>query len=46
MKRSHIYKALRIYNDINAIARGKGGRRLMRRLAGRYTGRGLGRLFR
>ena len=31
--------------DVNAIQQGKVGRRAARRVAGKATGRGLGRLF-
>ncbi|MEI3596735.1 MULTISPECIES: hypothetical protein [unclassified Oceanobacillus] len=40
-----IYKLLRISNDMNAIRRGKIGKRLGRRLLGKITGKGIGRLF-
>lgn len=43
-KRS-IYKALKYSNDINAIQKGKVGRRVGRRVAGKATGRLFGRLF-
>lgn len=43
--RRNMYKLLRIMNDINAIAKGKGGKRIMRRLFGKVSGRGIGRLF-
>lgn len=45
MKKSTIYKMLRISNDINAIRRGKFGKRIMRRMAGRLTGRKIGGWF-
>lgn len=45
IKKKHIYKALRISNDINAIRRGKVGKRIKRRVAGKATGRGIGKLF-
>ena len=45
MKKSTIYKILRISNDINAIMKGKGLQRLGRRLGGRYTSKGLNNLF-
>lgn len=40
------YKALRISNDINAIRKGKIGKRIGRRVTGRMTGKGIGKLFR
>lgn len=43
--KSKIYKALRISNDINAIMKGKAGKRIMRRLAGKLSGKGIGRMF-
>lgn len=43
--RSALYKVARILGDVNAVKRGKPGKRVARRLAGRATGRGLGRLF-
>lgn len=39
------YKALRTHGDINAIRRGRVGRRIGRRMAGRLTGRLFRRLF-
>ena len=41
--KSAIYKLLRIWNDINAVYRGKVGRRIARRIAGRITGKAMGR---
>lgn len=41
----NIYKALRISNDINAIRRGKVGKRIQRRVAGRVTGKGMRKWF-
>ena len=43
--KSFIYKALAISNDINAIKKGRAGRRLLRRLYGRGTGRLARKLF-
>lgn len=43
--RSVLYKTARVLGDVNAVKRGKVGKRLARRAAGRMTGRGLGRLF-
>lgn len=45
MKRM-IYKLLRISNDMNAIRRGKVGKRIGRRVAGKVTGKAIRRLFR
>lgn len=44
--KSTIYKALRISNDLNAIKRGKVGKRIGRRITGKATGKGIGKLFR
>lgn len=40
-----IYKLLRISNDMNAIKKGKVGKRVGRRFAGRLSGKGIRRLF-
>lgn len=39
------YWPARLLGDINAVRRGRVGRRVARRAAGRATGRGLGKLF-
>lgn len=44
--RSILYMCGRFLGDINAIRRGTVGKRIMRRIAGRYTGKALGRVFR
>jgi len=44
--RSTLYKTARSLGDIQAISGGKGGKRIIRRLAGRATGRILGKIFR
>jgi hypothetical protein len=44
--RSFLYWLARLLGDVNAILRGRVGQRVARRLAGKWTGRGLGRLFR
>lgn len=44
--RSLLYLLARIMGDVNAVKRGTVGRRAGRRLAGKVTGRGLGKLFR
>ena len=44
--RSALYKTGRILGDVNAVAKGKVGKRIARRAAGKVTGRGLGKLFR
>lgn len=44
--RSFLYALARLLSDINAVQRGKVGRRIGRRVAGKLTGRILGGLFR
>ena len=43
--RSLLYLLARLLGDVNAVNRGKVGRRVARRIAGKGTGRWLGRLF-
>ena len=43
--RGFLYKLARILGDVNAVKKGKVGRRVGRRAAGKATGRGLGKLF-
>jgi len=43
--RSSLYKVARILGDVNAVKKGKVGKRVVRRGAGKVTGRGLGKLF-
>jgi predicted GNAT family N-acyltransferase len=43
--RSVLYKTARILGDVNAVKRGTIGKRIVRRAAGRATGRGLGKLL-
>lgn len=43
--RSWLYRIARFLGDVNAVKRGRVGRRVGRRGAGRLTARGLGRLF-
>ena len=43
--RSLLYALARLMGDVNAVKKGKVGRRLSRRAAGKATGRGLGRMF-
>jgi hypothetical protein len=40
-----LYRLLRISNDASAVKRGKVTRRIGRRVAGKVSGRGLGKLF-
>jgi len=44
--RNALYKTARILGDIQAVSGGKAGKRIIRRLAGRTTGRLLGKIFR
>lgn len=43
--RGMLYKLARILGDVNAVQKGRVGRRAARRVTGRMTGRGLGKLF-
>lgn len=43
--RGFLYWLARFLGDVNAVRRGRIGRRIARRAAGKATGRGLGRLF-
>lgn len=44
--RSFLYALARLMGDINAIQKGTIGKRVQRRIAGKITGRMLGKLFR
>lgn len=44
--RGFLYKLARLLGDVNAVEKGRGARRIVRRLAGKVTGRFLGKLFR
>lgn len=44
--RGFLYWLARILGDVNAVQKGRVGRRIARRAAGKATGRGLGKLFR
>ena len=44
--RSFLYSWAKLIGDINAIAKGRVGRRIARRTAGKATGRLFGRIFR
>ena len=44
--RGFLYSLARFLGDVNAVKKGRVGRRVARRLVGKATGRGLGRLFR
>lgn len=43
--KSALYRALRLSNDLNAVQKGKVGRRVGRRLYGKFSGRLAGKLF-
>lgn len=43
--RSSLYKVARIMGDVSAVKKGKVGKRVARRAAGKITGRSLGKLF-
>ncbi|HVL98290.1 MAG TPA: hypothetical protein VM324_03255 [Egibacteraceae bacterium] len=43
--RGLLYRLARILGDVNAVQKGKVGRRVTRRVAGRQTGRALRKLF-
>lgn len=44
--RGTLYTIAKILGDISAVQKGTVGRRIVRRAAGRGTGRAMGRLFR
>jgi hypothetical protein len=44
--RSKLYSAAKFMGDVDAIQKGRVGKRLARRLIGKATGRIIGRLFR
>ncbi|MEX2446271.1 MAG: hypothetical protein WD734_02940 [Dehalococcoidia bacterium] len=44
--RGFIYALAKLLGDVNAVRRGRVGRRVGRRVAGKTTGRALRRLFR
>lgn len=43
--RNLLYTLAKLLGDVNAVKRGKVGKRVARRAAGKATGRGLGKLF-
>ncbi|MRG86535.1 hypothetical protein GH754_09350 [Salinibacillus xinjiangensis] len=43
--KSTIYKFLRIWNDVDAIRKGKIGKRVGRRASGKITGKAIRKLF-
>jgi hypothetical protein len=44
--RSLLYTLARLMGDVNAVKKGRVGKRIGRRVTGKMTGRLLGRLFR
>lgn len=44
--RSVLYGAAKLLGDVQAVRRGRVGRRIGRRVSGKMTGRLLGRIFR
>ncbi|WP_199860630.1 hypothetical protein [Oceanobacillus damuensis] len=43
--KSSIYKILRIWNDVDAVRKGRIGKRLGRRITGKATGKAMRKLF-
>ena len=43
--RSWLYRVAKIMGDVNAVKKGKVGKRIARRAVGKATGRGIGKLF-
>ncbi|GFP39077.1 hypothetical protein [Candidatus Hakubella thermalkaliphila] len=43
--RGFLYWLARLMGDVSAVQKGKGGRRVARRVAGKATGRALRKLF-
>jgi len=43
--RSALYTIARLMGDVNAVKKGKVGKRVARRADGKVTGRSLGKLF-
>jgi hypothetical protein len=44
--RGLLYTVARILGDVQAVKKGRVGKRIGRRVVGKATGRGIGRLFR
>ena len=44
--RGFLYAIARILGDINAVKKGTAGKRIARRMVGKATGRGIGKMFR
>lgn len=43
--RSFLYTLAKILGDVNAVRKGRVGKRIGRRVVGRAAGKGIGRLF-
>ncbi|WP_179134478.1 hypothetical protein [Oceanobacillus timonensis] len=43
--KSSIYKILRIWNDVDAVKKGRVGKRIGRRVTGRAAGKSIRKLF-
>ncbi|WP_226037591.1 hypothetical protein [Aquibacillus saliphilus] len=43
--KSKIYKVLRIWNDVDSVRKGRVGKRIGRRTAGKATGKMMRKLF-
>lgn len=43
--KSMLYKLLKYSNDVNAVKKGKVGKRIGRRVVGKAAGKGIGKLF-
>jgi hypothetical protein len=44
--RGWLYLIAKLLGDVQAVQKGRVGKRILRRIAGKLTGRGLGKLFR
>ncbi|TQM89554.1 hypothetical protein [Roseinatronobacter monicus] len=44
--RGFLYFLAKLLGDVNAVKRGTVGKRIARRVVGRATGRGIGKIFR
>ncbi|SDJ82530.1 hypothetical protein [Sediminibacillus albus] len=43
--KSTIYKILRVWNDVDAVKKGRAGKRIGRRTAGKAAGKAIRKLF-
>jgi hypothetical protein len=44
--RGWLYLIAKLLGDVQALQKGRVGKRILRRIAGKLTGRGLGKIFR